>query len=228
MSIRYLPVASFVSFALLTGCGGPADDTSSTSLTEWLGESPHFAVSGSFNGQPIDIRLEKDAATAAGVYCQRNYAPLPGNVPDANGKYDMTKLYFAMKEVGAIVDLDGQKRELTFGYWRHEPAAGTTVEVVPRTFGTTVAAGKTWMDIGIVEPGMPATTGVESAAESGTLAMKVNTSVADAEDMFVAGGGKTGEFVSLSWGPHDKLTISVTAECRETAMAPWAVNLIKP
>lgn len=211
----------------LAGCGS-ADDPSTNEVTEWLGDQTHFAASGSFDGEPINIRLEGEAAVAAVVSCERSFAPLPGNKPDASGKWDTSKVYFAMKELSAIVDFKGQKREMSFGHWRHEPAAGEMLTVVPRTFGSTIPAGQTWVDIGIVEPGMIATSGIESAAESGTLTMKLNTNMGATEDTFVEGGGKTGEFLSLSWGPHDKLNVSITAECGQTTMAPWASNLVKP
>ena len=162
-------VASFFGLCFLAGCGSSVDDAQSSELTHWLGDTPHFAVSGTFQGKSMNIRLEKDAATAAGVYCKRNYAPLPGNVPDATGKFDESKVYFAMKELGAIVELDGQKRDISFGNWRHNPVAGTSLTVVPRTFGTAVPDGQTWVDIGIIEPGMAPTSGIESAAESGTV-----------------------------------------------------------
>ncbi len=217
-----------MALGLLAGCGSADAEGASSSITEWLGESTHFAVSGSFDGKPLNIRLEGAAATAAEVYCVRNYAPLPGNVPDAMGKYDMTKMYFAMKEVGAIVDIDGQKRDLSFGYWRHDPVAGTALEVVPRVFGQAVPGGQTWVDIGIIEPGMSPTSGVESAAESGSLTMKLNSERGATEDTFVSGGGKTGEFLSLSWGPENSLKVSASAECRDSIVAPWAPRLVAP
>jgi hypothetical protein len=217
-----------MALGLLAGCGSAPEDSASAAVTEWLGDSTHFAVSGSFDGKPMNIRLEGEAAVAAGVYCIRNYAPLPGNVPDAMGKYDMNKMYFAMKEVGAVVDIDGQKRDLSFGYWRHDPAAGTTLEVVPRAFGTSVLTGQTWVDLGIVEPGMIATSGVESAAESGSLAMKLNTNMGTTEDTFISGGGRTGELLTLSWGPQNNLKVSVSADCRDSLLAPWAPRLVLP
>ena len=221
-------VVSVFGLCFLAACGSAPDDTQSTELTQWLGDAPHFVVSGTFQGKPLNIRLEKDAAKAAGVYCSRNYAPLPGNVPDASGKYDMSQMYFAMKEVGAIVELDGEKKDLSFGNWRHEVAAGGTLNVVSRTFGSAVPAGQTWVDIGIIEPGKPPTSGIESAAESGTLAMKLNTNMGATEDAFVAGGGMVGQFLTLSWGPTDKLTVSATAECRDSLLAPWAPKLVLP
>jgi hypothetical protein len=48
------------------------------------------------------------------------------------------------------------------------------------------------------------------------------------EDTFIAGGGMTGELLTLSWGPQDKLTVSATAECRDTLLAPWAPMLVPP
>jgi len=218
-------VASFFGLCFLAGCGSSVDDAQSSELTQWLGDTPHFAVSGTFQGKSMNIRLEKDAATAAGVYCKRNYAPLPGNVPDATGKFDESKVYFAMKELGAIVELDGQKRDISFGNWRHNPVAGTSLTVVPRTFGTAVPAGQTWVDIGIIEPGMAPTSGIESAAESGTVTMKLNTAATASSEDTYATGGTIGAFYTLSWGPTDKLTVSATAECQDL-MAPWAPKLV--
>jgi hypothetical protein len=225
---RYGSVASVLALGLLAGCGSAAEDESTSSLTDWLGETTHFVASGTFQGKPIDIRLMGDAATGAGAYCSRNYAPLPGNVPDAEGKYDLNKMYFAMNEVGAIVELDGQMRDISFGHWRHEPTPGTTLTVVPRTFGAPVPAGQTWVDIGIIEPGKIATSGIESAAESGTFTMKLNTNLGATEDTFVSGGGKMGVFISLSWGPQDKMTVSATVDCRSSVIAPWAPALVAP
>ncbi len=220
-------VVSLVAMGFMAGCGS-ADDPASNEITGWLGEQTHFAASGSFDGEPINLRLEGDAAVAASVRVERVFAPLPGNKPDASGKWDTSKVYFAMKEFSAIVDFKGQKRLMSFGNWRRDIAAGQSLTVVPRAFGTTPAAGQTWVDIGIVEPGMIATSGIESAAESGALEVKLNTNMGATEDTFVEGGGKAGQFISLSWGPNDKVNVSITADYGPSLIAPWAPNLVKP
>ena len=209
---------------LLAGCG--TSDEGTASVEEWLGDSTHFAVSGSFQGEVFDARLEGEAA--AGVYCHRFYAPMPGSLPDDDGVYDSSQVYFVMKELGAVIDLEGEPKEFTISYWRHDPPAGSALEVIPRVFGSTIPAGQTWSDINLFEPGGDELSGVESAASSGSVTLHVNTGSPDANGIMIPHGGRTGEFVSVSWGPDEHLNVSATADCSAAEMAPWAQSRILP
>jgi hypothetical protein len=211
-------------FSLLTavaavGCGSAAPDDAGA-IDQWLGDSPHFAVSGTFNGKPMNYRVE-----GAAVRCDRTYAPLPGVKPNAEGVYDTSQMYFVKKELGVVVELDGVPTDISVGYWRHDPPAGTSLEVMPREQGTRIPEGKTWIDFELKEPGAMAPTGVEKAAESGTISMKLNSGTPDG---IITTGGRTGEFVSISWGPEESLTISATADCRNAPVAMWANAVIPP
>jgi hypothetical protein len=133
-----------------------------------------------------------------------------------------------MKEIGAQITLDGQPTEFTISYWRHDLPAESTLEVISRTFGTAIPEGKTWSDINLFAPGATDLSGVESAAESGTVAIELNTGDPDANGVMIPDGGRTGEFISVSWGPQDHLTVSATANCGPAAIAPWAQTRLLP
>jgi hypothetical protein len=207
----------------LAGCS--KDEEQGPSLTRWLGEQTHLAITGTFQGKTFDVHLEGEDA---GIYCDRFYTPLPGNAPDAEGNYDTSQLYFTMKELGAVIELEGQPTQFTISYWRHDVPAGTTLEVIPRVFGSSIPAGKTWSDINLFAPGADDLSGVEQAAESGTVKLELNTGDPDANGVMIPDGGRTGIFTDVSWGPQDHLTISSTSDCRQATMAPWAQSRLLP
>lgn len=206
------------------GCG--SSGSGGRTVDHWLGDSPHLAISGTFQGQVFDVDLQGSAA--AGVYCNRTYAPMPGTEPDANGVYDTSQVYFVMKELGGVIDLDGTPTEFTISYWRHDIAAGTDLTVVPRVFGTSIPDGQTWSDINLFAPGTNVLSGVESAAASGTVSMKLNTGTPDANGIMIPTGGRTGEFISVSWGPGEALDVSATADCNDAMVASWPQTRILP
>jgi len=209
----------------LAGCGStPEEDTGS--VDQWLGDSAHLAISGTFEGKNLDTRLEGEAASS--VYCNRVYAPLPGSEPDAEGKYDTSQVYFVFREIGGIIDVDGTATEFAVSHWRHEVPAGTDMPVVPRVYGTAIAAGETWSDINLFEPGTASISGVESAALSGTVSVELYTGVPDAGGIFVPEGGRAGGFWKLSWGPNDNLTVSATADCRPSQLLTWPQARLVP
>jgi len=210
-------------FILLAGCGG---GSSGPSVTKWQGDSTHMAISGSFQTQAFEVDLK--GATASGVYCNRFYAPLPGTAPDAAGKYDTSKVYFVMKELGAVIDLDGTPTEFTISYWRHDVDAGTKLTVVPRTFGTSIPAGQTWSDINLFMPGTDVLSGLESAASSGTVSMELNTGATDQNGILKPSGVRTGEYISVVWGPHDFLNISATSDCGPPIVVTWPQSRLSP
>lgn len=210
--------------AVLALAGCSKDDEQPAALTSWLGEQTHFSVTGTFQNKTFDTHLEGDDA---GIYCDRNYAPMPGTMPDAEGNYDTSRLYFAMKELGAVIEVEGQPMHFKLSYWRHDLPSGT-LEVVPSNYGTALPAGKTWSDIKLFTPGNDDLSGVVSAAESGTVRLELNTGEPDANGIMIPDGGRTGLFASIGWGPQDKLAVSVTADCGEAAMAPWAQSRILP
>jgi hypothetical protein len=207
----------------LAGCGGTPDSEASA-VEGWLGEGTHLAISGSYQGQTFNVRLEGDAAKD--IYCHRFYAPLPGAQPDASSNYDTSQVYFAMKELGGVIDLGGKPTEFTISYWRHDVPAGTDLQVIPRQFGNAIPDGKTWSDMNLFNPGTDVLSGIETAAASGTVSMKLNTGSPDQNGIMVPAGGRTGEFLSLSWGPQDNLKVSSTADCSLVIVAPWATMLI--
>jgi hypothetical protein len=223
VNIRSLSILALIPVTTLAACGSGNEGGS---VTHWLGESPHLAISGTFQGQTFDVNLQGDAAS--GVWCERYYAPLPGTQPNASGMYDTSKMYFVMKELGGVIDLEGTPTAFTISYWRHDEAAGTDLHVVPREFGTAIAAGNTWSDINIYAPGADSLSGVESAAASGTVSMKLNDGTPDANGIVIPSGGRTGEYVSVTWGPHDFLNISATSDCRPAIPAPWAQARLLP
>lgn len=217
-NLTFIPVS-----LLLAACGNAAED-STPSVDEWLGESTHLAITGSYQGTALNIRLEGDAA--AGVHCESLYAPLPGTVPDAEGNYDTSQLYFVFKEVGALIDWGGQPKEFTISYWRHDVPADTTLEVVPRVFGSAIPEGQTWSDINVFDPGTDLLSGIESAASSGTVEMKMATGVPDDNGVYIA-SARTGEFLSVSWGPEDNLNVSATADCT-SGVQVWPQTRLLP
>jgi len=208
----------------VVGCG--SDDAGSGQVEEWLGESTHLAISGTYQGMEFDVDLEGEAA--AGVHCERFYAPLVGTEPDASGNYDTSQLYFAMTEIGAKIDVSGMTKEFNISYWRHDVAAGTDLDVTPRVFGTSIPEGKTWSDINVFDPGADVLSGIESAAESGTVAMKLNTGDPDQNGIMKASGSRTGAYYSVSWGPDDFLKVSATANCSPGIVVTWPQNFLVP
>jgi hypothetical protein len=226
VKVRCSFAISLLSVVAAAGCGSAADEDTGT-ISQWLGDSPHFAVSGTFNGKPMNYRAEGAAAT--GLRCTRTFGPLPGAKPDASGNYDTSQIYFVKKELGMVVDIDGTPTDISVGYWRHDAPAGTDMEVIPRVRGTAIPQGKTWVDFELKEPGSSAPTGIEKAAESGAISIKLNSGSPDQNGIFVASGGRTGEFVNLSWGPEETLTISATADCTtDAAWAVWAPGFVLP
>lgn len=57
---------------------------------------------GSFQNKTFDIHLEGEDA---GIDCERFYAPPPGTAANSSGNYDTSQLYFAVKELGAVIEL---------------------------------------------------------------------------------------------------------------------------
>lgn len=226
-------VALFTSMTLVA-CGS-SPDAGSAEVTQWLGEATHLAISGTLQGHTYNVHLEGDKAS--GVYCNRFYTPLPGTQPDAQGGYDTSQVYFVMKELGAVIDVDGTPKEFTISYWRHDVAAGTDLTVIPRVFYSEMVSGsglipegKTWSDVNLFDPGGSNLIGLETAAASGTVSMKLNTGVPDEGHVMVPTGGRTGEFISVSWGPNEALKISATADCFTVPAnaTVWAQSRIKP
>ena len=224
MKTTLLPLVSLVTSMFLAGCGSGSDGNAP--VDHWLGDSPHLAISGSFQGQTYDVNLQ--GAAAADVFCHRFYAPLADNQPDASGNFDTGKMYFGMKELGGVIDLDGKPMMFTISYWRHDVAAGTDLTVIPRTFGTGIADGQTWSDINVFVPGTDDLSGIESAAASGVVSMKLNTGTPDAKGTVITSGGRTGELISVSWGPNDKLSVSATADCGPYIVGPWIPARLQP
>ena len=217
-----LCAVSLLATLAAAGCGAAPDQDDSGKLSQWLGDNLHFAVSGNFNGKPINIRLEGDAAKH--VRCTRNYGPLPGAKLNADGKYDTSQVYFVMKECGIVTDVDGVPTDVSVGYWGNDPAAGTTLEVIPRKHGTPVPVGQAFVDFELSEPGASGPTGIEKAAERGTVELKLNSGMPDQNGIVVPTGGRTGEFISINWGPQEILTISLNAEGEDAQFAPWAMR----
>lgn len=226
MNKRYASLVSLLSPLVLAGCGGGASGPASNTVDKWQGEGTHLAISGSYQGQAFDVHLQGETA---GIYCNRFYAPLPGTQPDAMGKYpDTSKYYFVMKEIGAVIDLAGTPTEFTISYWRHDMAAGTNLQVVPRVFGTAIPAGQTWSDMNLFMPGGDVLAGIETAAASGTVAVKLNTGTPDSGGIYIPSGVRTGELVTISWGPQDNLNISATVDCNPAIVVTWPQTRILP
>jgi len=227
MKVDRVQLASLVSFlaSALAGCGSGSSG-GSDSVTGWLGDSPHLAITGSFQGQTFDVHMM--GADASGVYCHRFYAPLPGTQPDANGNYDTSQTYFVMKELGGVIDLGGTPTEFTISYWRHDVAAGTDLQVVPRMFGTSIPDGETWSDINLFPPGGDVLAGIESAAASGTVEMKLNSGTPDQGGIVIPSGGRTGEYIAVTWGPEDHLNVSTTADCAPAIIVTWPQSRLLP
>ena len=221
--IHRVSILVALSVSVLAGCGAAS---SGASVTKWQGDTTHLAVSGSFQGQTFDVNLQ--GAAASGVYCNYIYAPLPGTAPDSAGNYDTSKLYFVMKELGGVIDLEGTPKEFTISYWRHDVRAGTDLKVIPRLFGTSIPEGETWSDINLFTPGTDNLSGLESAAASGTVSVKLNTGTPDQNGIFIASGVRTGEFVSVVWGPHDFLNVSSTSDCNPALIGTWPQSRLLP
>jgi hypothetical protein len=223
VNTRHLSLAVVISLSL-AGCGSSSG--SGNNVDSWQGEATHLAITGTFQDKTFDVHLE--GAAAAGVHCNRVYAPLPGTQPDAAGNYDTSQVYFVMKELGAVIDLGGTPTEFTISYWRHDVAAGTDLQVIPRVFGTSIPAGQTWSDINLFAPGETDLSGIESAAASGTVSMKLNTGTTDAGGILIPSGGRTGEYVAVSWGPHETLHVSSTVDCNPAIVVTWPQTRILP
>jgi hypothetical protein len=225
MKTALVPVVSLAtSFFAFAACGGGSSNKAA--VDHWLGDTPHLAISGTFQGQTFDVNLQGDAAS--GIFCHRFYCPLVGTQPDASGNYDTSQMYFTMKELGGVIDLEGTPTTFTISYWRHDVAAGTDLTVIPRTFGTAIPDGETWSDINLFPPGADDLTGIESASASGIVSMKLNTGTPDQGGIVIPSGGRTGEFFAVSWGPTDNLNVSATADCSPYIPAPWAQSRLLP
>lgn len=225
VNIRKVSLISFLAPTIMAGCGSGSGQ-GSTSVDHWLGDATHLAITGTFQDKTFNVHME--GAAAEGIYCNRFYSPVPGTQPDANGNYDTGRLYFVMKELGGVIDLDGTPTEFTISYWRHDIAAGASLEVIPRVFGTSIPDGQTWSDINLFAPGAGTLTGIESAASSGNVSMKLNTGMPDANGIMVPSGGRTGEFVSVTWGPHEVLNVSSTADCTTVPIMTWPQSRLLP
>jgi hypothetical protein len=229
---RNFTVVSVVSMltAVLAGCTN-APDEETGSVDQWLGDTPHYAISGAFDGQDYNVRLEGDDAGAAHLTCNRIYAPLPGARPNADGTWDTSQLYFVTKEIAVVFDINGLPSEFSIGYWRHDVKAGTDLEIIQRVFGTSIPEGKTWADVQ-VEPytGESASTPTKPvrAAEGGTISVKLNSGSPDQGGVYIPSGGRLGIFASLNWGPKESLKISATSDCVESTVVLWARSLISP
>jgi hypothetical protein len=217
---------TFAAAAAVFALAACKENSETHTVDGWLGEPTHLAISGSYQGTVFDVDLKGD--TAAGVRCVRFYTPIAGTQPDAAGNYDTSQLYFVMMEIGALIDVEGSPKQFTIAYWRHDMGAGTDLQVVGRTFGTTIPSGQTWSDINVFDPGTDILSGIESAAESGTVSMKLNTGVADANGIFKPTGGRTGAYYDVSWGPDDNLNVSASADCLTAPLALWAQSRIMP
>lgn len=220
-------VVSLITAAALAGCTNSEDDAQS--LDGWLGDTPHFAISGKFDGIEYNHRLEGDAAVAAHLSCIRHYAPLPGTRPNAQGKYAPSDMYFIMKDIIAVFELNGKATEFGAAYWGNDPEPGTDLNVIPMNFGNSIPAGTTWMDFQIEDyPKAGPPTKPVRGAEGGTVSLKVNSASPEPGSAYVASGGRTGVFVSVHWGPLESLKISATADCADSLLAPWARTLVLP
>jgi hypothetical protein len=225
VKVHHFVTVSLLATVVGAGCAAAPEEDIGT-LNQWLGETPHFAVSGTFDGKPMNLRFEGDAAKH--VRCTRNYAPLPGSQPNADGKYDTSQMYFVMKEIGIVADFEGKPTDISVGYWRNDVPAGMDLEVIPRQTGTPIPAGKTWVDFELSEPNATGPNGIEKAAESGTLSMKLNSGTPDQNGIFIPTGGRTGEFITISWGPQESLTISTTSDCQDAEVVTWAHRVAPP
>jgi hypothetical protein len=221
---RCVALSVLTAFAV-AGCGGAADEEDKV-LDQWLGESTHFAVSGTFEGKPMNIRL--DGETAKGVKCTRSYAPLPGAKPNADGKYDTSQMYFVTKEISAVIEFDGVPTEFAVGYWRHDAPAGTTLEIIPRKQGNPIPEGQTWVDVEMGDPNVEGPAPINKAAETGTVSIKLNSGVADQGGVYIPSGGRAGEFLTLNWGPKENLKVSATADCEDSEVVLWASRVVPP
>jgi hypothetical protein len=218
---------SLVTVAVLAGCTNTPDETDP--LNEWLGDTPHFAVSGNFDGTQFNQRVEGDAAVAAHLSCTRHYTPFPGELPDALGKYDPSQLYFVMKQTAAVFDINGKPIQLSMGYWWNDPEAGTDLGVIPRITGISIPAGSAWTDFQVEDyPHEGPPTKPVRSAEAGTVSIKVKSGSPEPGSAYVATGGRTGFFAAINWGPNESLKISATADCGDTLLALWARTWITP
>jgi hypothetical protein len=221
-------VVSLVTAAVLAGCTNSSDDETQ-SLDQWLGDTPHFAVSGKFDGIDYNHRVQGDAAIAAHLNCIRYYAPLPGALPNAGGTYDASQMYFIMKDMSAVFDVNGKPTEFGTAYWGNDPGVGTDLEVIPMNFGTSIPAGHAWVDFQVEDyPKAGPPTKPIRGAEGGTVSLKVSSGSPEPGSAYVATGGRTGVFFSINWGPQESLRISATADCSDSVLALWARTLVLP
>jgi hypothetical protein len=106
--------------------------------------------------------------------------------------------------------------------------AGTELQVIPRVFGSAIPDGETWSDINLFTPGGDLLSGIESAAVSGTVSIELNTGTPDAAGIYIPSGVRTGEYLSVSWGPQDHLNVSTTADCNPALVVLWPQTRILP
>jgi hypothetical protein len=174
----------------------------------------------------FDTNLEGEAA--AGVRCTRYYSPLVGTEPDAEGRYDTSQMYFVMAELGAVIEVDGAPKEFSISYWRHDVSSGSQLQVQARTTGTAIPAGETWSDMNLYDPGTDFLSGIETAAATGSVSMKLNTGDVDANGIIKATGGRLGAYFDVSWGPDDYLKVSATGDCGPAIIVTWAQAYLLP
>jgi hypothetical protein len=207
----------------LAACG--TKDGDSDEVSSWRGEATHLAVTGSYEGMVFDANLEGEAA--AGVRCTRYYAPIIGTEPDAEGHYDTSQMYFVMAELGAVIEIDGAPKEFSISYWRHDVSAGNQLQVQARTTGTAIPEGQTWSDMNLYDPGTDFLSGLETAAATGSVSMKLNTGDVDANGI-VKSSGRLGAYFDVSWGPDDYLEVSATGDCGAPIIVTWPQAYLLP
>lgn len=222
MNTRTFLFVPLLTCSLLAGCNNSEED--SGKVTQWLGDETHLAVSGTVQGTTFDVLLQGNEAS--NLYCNRFYTPRLGEMPAEDGTYTDDQLFYAMSEVGGVIDMNGEAKEFTFGYWRHDMPSGTVLDVVPREFGAAIPQGKTWADFNLFNPGDHILSGLESAASSGTVEFLLNDGPID-DGGVMRSDGRLGLFADVSWGPREDLVVSVTADC-QSVFVPWASDLVQP
>ena len=206
----------------LGGCSGSADESSNT-LDHWLGATEHLAITGTQGGETTDIRVEGEAARAAGLACVRTYKPFQGQVQDANGNWDTSKVGMLITEFGLFVDIAGEKRYVNIQYWRHDPMKMPSFTIIPRQNDVPVPPENTWLDVEWYKgDGMMIGDSIrESSAESGPIKVDLNDGVPDQGGVYIPTGGTVGGFISADWGPQEHLSISFTAPCGDSEIHTW-------
>jgi len=210
-------LTGFASLAfVLIACN---EEETDTGVDAWQGETPHLAISGTLNGEEVDVDLSpEDAADLATLWCTREYeAP-----EDSDGEPIIEEGVLDEISLQVLnVSMGGEQRDIQIEFKSHDFGAdepGTVLQVVPR----------------VEDPAAPGTLYVEwewylagefladedayyeGSAVDGTVEVALYTGEIGADGVTIPDNtGSFGVYADVYWSESEHLQISFTANCGE-------------